>query len=78
MNIADEILKQVPEGGVRYVHRAEEPGDYRVRFGRIRDELCFRISKTVSERISEVITSLRHDVISDPDCWRCYDTHPSN
>ncbi len=76
--IVDEILKQVPEGRVRYVHRTEDPRDYRVRFGRIRDELGFRISRTVPGGINEIITSLRHDVISDPDCWRYYNTPPSS
>ncbi len=72
--IVDELLKQVPGGRVKYVHRTEDPRDYRVRFDRIRDELGFRISRTVPEGISEIRTAIEHRIVTNPDSPYHYNT----
>jgi nucleoside-diphosphate-sugar epimerase len=70
--IVDELLQQIPEGHVKFVHKDEDPRDYRVRFDKIKNELGFRISKTVPEGINEVLTALRFGVIENPDDQRYY------
>ena len=70
--IVDELLKQIPEGKVKYVHKEEDPRDYRVKFDKIGDELGFRISKTVPEGINEILTGLRIGIIENPDDQRYY------
>lgn len=68
--IVDELLRQIPNGRVKYVKRDEDPRDYRVRFEKIRDHLGFRISKTVPAGIKDVLTSLRLGIIEDPESQR--------
>ncbi len=64
--LADELLKQVAEAQIEYVHRDDDPRDYRVRFEKIRDILGFQISKTVPEGIADVLSCIRSGVISNP------------
>jgi nucleoside-diphosphate-sugar epimerase len=64
--IADEILKIVPTAKIKYVHKDEDPRDYRVDFSKIKDELGFKISKTVPQGLKEIYDILKNDVISDP------------
>ena len=41
LDLVEVIVGRLGRGDVRYVHRAEDPRDYRVSFERIRDELGF-------------------------------------
>jgi nucleoside-diphosphate-sugar epimerase len=72
--IVDELLKQIPNGQVNYVHKDEDPRDYRVKFVKIRGELGFRISKMVPEGIKDILTSLNLGIIANPDDQRYYNT----
>ena len=72
--IVEELLKQIPDGRVKYVHKEEDPRDYRVNFDKIKKNLEFRISKTVSEGIQDIRTSLSDGIISDPDDQKYYNT----
>lgn len=75
--IVDELLKQIPGARVRYVQAGEDPRDYRVRFGKIANTLGFRISKTVPEGVSDMLSCLRQGVIEDPDDQYYYNIpHP--
>jgi nucleoside-diphosphate-sugar epimerase len=65
--IVDELLKQIPNGRVKFVHRDEDPRNYRVNFDRIKNELGFQISKTVPEGIGDVLYGIRMGVISNPE-----------
>ena len=70
--IVDELLRLVPEGKVKYVKKGEDPRDYRVKFDKIKNELGFRISKTVPEGIDDILRSIRLGIIDDPDNQRYY------
>ncbi|MCP4351321.1 MAG: NAD(P)-dependent oxidoreductase [Desulfobacterales bacterium] len=70
--IADELLRQLPEGRIKYVQKDEDPRDYRVRFDKIKNELGFRISKTVPEGIKDVTESIRLGIIHNPNDQRYY------
>lgn len=70
--LAEELLKQIPEGKVKYVKRDEDPRDYRVKFDKIQREIGFTITKTVPEGIRDIVSSLRSGVIEDPGNQRYY------
>jgi nucleoside-diphosphate-sugar epimerase len=70
--IVDEILKQIPEGKVKYVHKDEDPRDYRVSFAKINRVLNFRVSKTVPDGIREVKDIVESGIIRDPEDQRYY------
>lgn len=64
--IADAILEQIPDARIRYVHRDEDPRDYRVDFSKIRDVLDFGISRRVPDGIREVRELLAAGLLGDP------------
>lgn len=64
--LIDLILREVPEGRVRYVEKLEDPRDYRVDFSKIRDRLGFRISRTVPDGIREIKELLEQGFLVDP------------
>lgn len=67
--LIDLILKELPDSKdcVRYVHRDEDPRDYRVNFDKIRKDLQYTVSKKVEDGIVEYIHALQSGVITDPD-----------
>jgi nucleoside-diphosphate-sugar epimerase len=65
--IAEALLRQVPDGRIRYVPRTEDPRDYRVSFEKIRRVLGFQISRRVPDGIAEILRLLRSGLLSNPD-----------
>jgi len=72
--LVNEILKQIPDGQVRYVHRDEDPRDYCVCFDKIRDVLGYSISRAVPQGVREIHASFRMGIIENPDDDRYYNT----
>jgi nucleoside-diphosphate-sugar epimerase len=70
--IVEEIKKQIPEARIKYVHKDEDPRDYRVNFDKIHNELGFVVSNTVPDGIREVKEIVRSGVIQDPEAQRYY------
>lgn len=70
--LTQELLKLVPDGRIKYVKKDEDPRDYRVNFDKIRDELNFKISKTVQEGMKDILGSIQCKIIEDPDDQRYY------
>jgi nucleoside-diphosphate-sugar epimerase len=68
--LADELQRQLPDTIVEYVHRAEDPRDYRVEFGKIHERLGFDVTRRVPEGIAEVVRLVQSGVIADPDSKR--------
>jgi nucleoside-diphosphate-sugar epimerase len=66
LDLVEELRRQLDRGGVSYVHRAEDPRDYRVSFEKIRAELGFHTLMTVPDGIAEVITALDAGAFGDP------------
>jgi nucleoside-diphosphate-sugar epimerase len=56
-----------PRAEVKYVHRAEDPRDYRVSFARIADELGFHPRRTVPDGIAELAQLVADGVLARPD-----------
>jgi nucleoside-diphosphate-sugar epimerase len=62
-----EILRQrFPDGSVDFVHRDEDPRDYRVSFEKFADRTGFRIKRSVEHGIDEVMALVRSGLLDDP------------
>jgi nucleoside-diphosphate-sugar epimerase len=66
LDLVEEIGKQIPTGRVSYVHRDEDPRDYKVSFEKIRAELGFETLMTVPDGIAEIIAALGAKQFGDP------------
>jgi nucleoside-diphosphate-sugar epimerase len=66
LDIVEEIGKQTDRGSVSYVHRDEDPRDYKVSFDKIREQLGFETLMTVPDGIGEVIAALDAGAFADP------------
>jgi nucleoside-diphosphate-sugar epimerase len=66
LDLVEEIRKQTDRGSVSYVHRDEDPRDYKVSFDRIRSELGFETLMTVPDGIAEIMGALEAGDFGDP------------
>jgi nucleoside-diphosphate-sugar epimerase len=62
--IAEAIAAQMPLK-VNYVHKVEDPRDYKVNFDRIKT-LGFAAERRLPDGIREVAEAIRHGIVSDP------------
>src|SRR3954469_25574877 len=58
LDLVELIQKETDRGEVAFVHRTEDPRDYKVAFGKIADRLGYEITSTVPEGIRELIAAL--------------------
>jgi nucleoside-diphosphate-sugar epimerase len=58
LDLVNEIRRQTDRGQVEYVHRDEDPRDYKVDFTKIRDRLGYEVTMTVPRGIEEVMEAL--------------------
>jgi nucleoside-diphosphate-sugar epimerase len=63
--LVELIRPHVPDAVVEFVHKTEDPRDYKVSFSRISEQLGFRITRTVKEGIAEVAKLVRDNVINN-------------
>jgi nucleoside-diphosphate-sugar epimerase len=66
LDLVEEIGRQIDRGKVSYVHRDEDPRDYKVSFDKIRAQLGFETLMTVPDGIAEVIGALDKKEFGDP------------
>jgi nucleoside-diphosphate-sugar epimerase len=66
LDLVQEIRKLTDRGEVSYVHRDEDPRDYKVSFDKIRAVLGFETEMTVPGGIAELIDALERDLFQDP------------
>jgi nucleoside-diphosphate-sugar epimerase len=64
------VLPDLDARRVQYVHKVEDPRDYRVDFAKIHSALGYQISKRVPDGIREIAAALRSGIISEPDSAR--------
>jgi nucleoside-diphosphate-sugar epimerase len=58
---------QAPEAEVEFVHRDEDPRDYRVSFAKVRERLGFSVTRCVPDGVAEVAALVRSGLIRDFD-----------
>lgn len=63
--LVEMIRPYAPDAVIEFVHKAEDPRDYRVSFTRITDDLGFKITRTVAQGIEEVAHLVRSNVIGN-------------
>lgn len=63
--LVELIQPHAPGAKVEYVHKAEDPRDYRVSFSRINEQLGFETTRGVPDGIREVASLVRSGVIQN-------------
>ncbi|MCW3063430.1 MAG: nucleoside-diphosphate-sugar epimerase, partial [Solirubrobacterales bacterium] len=66
LDLVEEIRRKTDRGNVTFVHRDEDPRDYKVSFDKIKRELGFETLMTVPDGIGEVIGALEEARFGDP------------
>jgi nucleoside-diphosphate-sugar epimerase len=66
LDLVELITGRLGRGEVIYVHRDEDPRDYKVSFEKVRRELGFKPRMTVTDGIGEVIDGLEAERFGDP------------
>ena len=70
--IIEELKKQFVNANIKRVKRDEDPRDYRVSFSKIKNELGFKISRTVPDGIREIKDIIEKGVIQNPENQKYY------
>lgn len=63
--LVDLIAPHAPDAVIEYVHKDEDPRDYKVCFDRITSQLGYRTTRTVLQGIEEVARLVQSQVIGD-------------
>jgi nucleoside-diphosphate-sugar epimerase len=63
--LVELIQPLAPKAKVEYVHKTEDPRDYRVSFARINEQLGYETTRDVGAGIREVARLVRSGVIQD-------------
>jgi nucleoside-diphosphate-sugar epimerase len=66
LDIVELLRQRLPDGVVNFVHKDEDPRDYRVSFEKFADRIGFRPGRTLADGIDEVFGLLRSGLIADP------------
>tara|TARA_A100001011_G_scaffold373509_1_gene433010 strand:- start:2713 stop:3696 length:984 start_codon:yes stop_codon:yes gene_type:complete len=72
--IAELILERVPSLKIEYVLKKDDPRDYKVNSDKIKNLLNFKISKTVTNGIDEIILYLQNKKCNDTYQQKYYNT----
>jgi nucleoside-diphosphate-sugar epimerase len=63
--LVELIRPYAPDALVEFIHKAEDPRDYRVSFARITTQLGFKTTRTVAQGIREVARLVENDVVGN-------------
>jgi nucleoside-diphosphate-sugar epimerase len=66
LDLVEIITGQLGRGDVRYVHRDEDPRDYKVSFEKVRRELGFEPRHRVPDGVREIVEALEREDFGDP------------
>jgi nucleoside-diphosphate-sugar epimerase len=66
LDIVELLRERVPDAEYQFVHKDEDPRDYRVSFEKISGTLGFRTSRDVADGIDEVAQLLESGLVDDP------------
>ena len=66
LDLVEIITGRLGRGDVEYVHRDEDPRDYKVSFEKIRAELGFEPLNRVPDGIDEIVGALEQQRFGDP------------
>jgi nucleoside-diphosphate-sugar epimerase len=63
--LVEMIHPYVPDALVEFVHKTEDPRDYRVSFARITNRLGFNTTRTVAQGIAEITRLVQENVVGN-------------
>jgi nucleoside-diphosphate-sugar epimerase len=66
LDIVELLRQRIPDGTINFVHRDEDPRDYRVSFEKFADRFGFRPGRTLGDGIDEVVGLLQSGLVDDP------------
>jgi nucleoside-diphosphate-sugar epimerase len=66
LDLVEIITGRLGRGDVNYVHRDEDPRDYKVSFEKIRDRLGFEPLHRVPDGVNEIVGALEEERFGDP------------
>jgi nucleoside-diphosphate-sugar epimerase len=66
LDIVELLKERVPTAQIAFVHKDEDPRDYRVSFEKVKERLGFAAGRTVSTGIDEIMALLGSGLIADP------------
>jgi nucleoside-diphosphate-sugar epimerase len=66
LDIVEAIRKEIDTGEVEYVHRDEDPRDYKVSFDKVREVLGFETLNILPDGIAELLAALSDGAFPDP------------
>jgi nucleoside-diphosphate-sugar epimerase len=66
LDIVELLRERFPHGSIRFVHRDEDPRDYRVSFQRFAEGFGFAAERSVADGIDEVVDLLASGLVADP------------
>lgn len=66
LDLVEIISEAVPKGRVSFVHRDEDPRDYKVAFEKVRERLGFEPQMRVPDGVREVAKGLDDEAFGDP------------
>jgi nucleoside-diphosphate-sugar epimerase len=66
LDIVELLKERVPTAQIAFVHKDEDPRDYRVSFEKVKEQLGFVPERTVSTGIDEIMALLGSGLIADP------------
>jgi nucleoside-diphosphate-sugar epimerase len=66
LDIVELLKERVPTAQIAFIHKDEDPRDYRVGFEKVKEQLGFVAERTVSTGIDEIMALLGSGLIADP------------
>jgi nucleoside-diphosphate-sugar epimerase len=66
LDLVDLLRERFPDGKIEFVHRDEDPRDYRVSFEKFAERVGFKARRSVTEGIDEVLALLRSGLVDNP------------
>jgi nucleoside-diphosphate-sugar epimerase len=66
LDLVEVMSAEIPTGRVSYVHRDEDPRDYKVSFAKVHDRLGFEIDMRVPDGVREIVSGLDAEQFGDP------------
>jgi nucleoside-diphosphate-sugar epimerase len=67
LDLVELLRERIPQMQVEFVHRDEDPRDYKVSFEKVNRRLGFGAQRSVLDGIDEIIALLRSGMLADPD-----------
>jgi nucleoside-diphosphate-sugar epimerase len=67
LDLVELLRERIPTIQVEFVHRDEDPRDYKVSFDKVRDRLGFEARRSVMDGIDEMIALVGSGLLGDPD-----------